>query len=37
MAWCWLALGLFAGIGWWSSPEVAYYLLPAVVLSDGGF
>ena len=27
----WLALGLFAGIGWWSSPEVSYYLLPAVV------
>jgi 4-amino-4-deoxy-L-arabinose transferase-like glycosyltransferase len=26
----WLALGLFAGIGWWSSPEVAYYLVPAV-------
>ena len=28
----WLTLGLFAGIGWWGSPEVAYYLLPAVVL-----
>jgi hypothetical protein len=27
----WLALGLFAGIGWWSSPEVAYYLVPTVV------
>ena len=26
----WLALGLFAGIGWWGSPEVAYYLVPAV-------
>jgi 4-amino-4-deoxy-L-arabinose transferase-like glycosyltransferase len=28
----WLALGLFAGIGWWGSPEVVYYLVPAVVL-----
>ena len=27
----WLALGLFAGIGWWSSPEVVYYLVPSVV------
>lgn len=22
-------LGLFAGIGWWSSPEIAYFLVPA--------
>ncbi len=27
----WLALGLFAGIGWWSSPEVVYYLVPSIV------
>ena len=27
----WLALGLFAGIGWWGSPEVVYYLVPAGV------
>lgn len=27
----WTALGLFAGIGWWGSPEVTYYLVPAVV------
>jgi Dolichyl-phosphate-mannose-protein mannosyltransferase len=25
-------LGFLAGIGWWSSPEIAYYLLPAVLL-----
>ena len=25
----WLALGLFAGVGWWASPEVVYYLVPA--------
>jgi hypothetical protein len=35
------ALGLFAGLGWWSSPEIAYFLLPAglmvvgAVVSDG--
>ena len=27
----WLGLGLFAGIGWWSSPEVVYYLVPSIV------
>ena len=27
----WLALGLFAGLGWWSSPEVVYYLVPSIV------
>ena len=27
----WAAFGLFAGIGWWSSPEVIYYVLPAAV------
>jgi hypothetical protein len=26
------AFGLLAGIGWWSSPEVSYFLLPSVVL-----
>lgn len=26
----WLALGLFAGLGWWGSPEVTYYVVPAV-------
>jgi hypothetical protein len=25
----WLALGLFAGVGWWASPEISYFLLPA--------
>ena len=27
----WAAFGLFAGIGWWSSPEILYYVLPATV------
>ncbi len=27
----WLGLGLFAGIGWWASPEIAYYLAPSIV------
>jgi hypothetical protein len=26
------AMGLLAGIGWWSSVEIAYFLLPALVL-----
>jgi hypothetical protein len=26
------ALGLFAGLGWWSSPEIAYFLFPAGLL-----
>jgi len=26
------ALGLFAGIGWWSSPEIAYFLVPSGLL-----
>jgi hypothetical protein len=30
-----VALGLFAGIGWWSSPEIAYFLLPAGLLVVG--
>ncbi len=25
-------VGLFAGIGWWSSPEIAYFAVPALVL-----
>ena len=25
-------LGLAAGVGWWSSPEIAYYAVPVVVL-----
>jgi hypothetical protein len=29
------ALGLFAGLGWWSSPEVAYFLVPAGLLTLG--
>jgi hypothetical protein len=28
----WLAIGLFAGVGWWGSPEICYYLVPAAVL-----
>lgn len=28
----WAALGLLAGIGWWSSPEIVYYALPALGL-----
>jgi hypothetical protein len=27
-----LALGLIAGVGWWSSPEVVYFFLPAALL-----
>jgi len=27
----WIALGLGAGVGWWSSPEIAYFLAPAGV------
>jgi hypothetical protein len=27
----WLVLGLSAGVGWWSSPEMAYFLAPAGV------
>lgn len=25
----WITLGLSAGVGWWSSPEIAYFLVPA--------
>jgi 4-amino-4-deoxy-L-arabinose transferase-like glycosyltransferase len=27
----WAALGLFAGLGWWCSPEIIYYALPALL------
>jgi hypothetical protein len=27
----WALLGLVAGVGWWASPEIAYFLIPAVV------
>lgn len=27
----WLALGLGAGVGWWGTPEIAYFLAPAGV------
>lgn len=28
----WQLLGLVAGLGWWSSPEIVYFLVPAAVL-----
>jgi hypothetical protein len=28
-------LGLLAGVGWWSSPEIAYYLIPSGLLLIG--
>jgi 4-amino-4-deoxy-L-arabinose transferase-like glycosyltransferase len=27
----WAAFGLFLGLGWWCSPEIAYYAAPAVL------
>ena len=27
----WIALGLAAGVGWWATPEIAYFLVPAGV------
>ena len=27
----WLGLGLLVGVGWWSSPELVYFLLPAAL------
>ncbi len=27
----WIALGLAAGVGWWATPEIAYFLAPAGV------
>ena len=32
-----LALGACAGIGWWSSPEIAYFALPAGVVLVGSW
>jgi hypothetical protein len=29
------ALGLAAGLGWWSSPEIAYFLVPAALILIG--
>jgi 4-amino-4-deoxy-L-arabinose transferase-like glycosyltransferase len=28
----WAGLGAFAGLGWWESPEIGYFLIPAAVL-----
>jgi len=28
----WALIGLVAGVGWWASPEVTYYLIPSLVL-----
>lgn len=28
----WALVGLVAGVGWWASPEVAYYLVPSTAL-----
>lgn len=28
----WTIFGLFAGLGFWASPEIAYYLIPALAL-----
>ena len=30
-------LGLAAGIGWWASPEIGYFVIPAVVLLVAGW
>ncbi len=30
-----VALGLAAGLGWWASPEIVYFLVPALALSLG--
>lgn len=27
----WIALGLVAGLGWWASPEISYFLVPSAV------
>ena len=27
----WAALGLFLGLGWWCSPEIVYYVVPALL------
>ena len=28
----WIVIGLFAGVGWWSSPEIVYFVIPAAFL-----
>lgn len=33
--WSFALCGLVAGIGWWSSPEVVYYALPAALILAG--
>ncbi len=30
--WRWIALGLTAGVGWWASPEMAYFVIPSAIL-----
>jgi hypothetical protein len=32
-----VALGLAAGVGWWSSPEIVYFVLPPIVLLAQAF
>jgi len=27
----WIALGLSSGVGWWASPEISYFLVPAAI------
>jgi Dolichyl-phosphate-mannose-protein mannosyltransferase len=27
----WVGVGFFAGVGWWASPEIAYFVVPAAV------
>ena len=31
----WVILGLAVGVGWWSSPEIVYFLLPGAVIIFG--
>ena len=33
--WEWVGLGLAAGVGWWSLPEIGYFLLPAGLMLLG--
>lgn len=28
----WVSLGLVAGVGWWASPEMAYFVIPGAIL-----
>ena len=32
-----MILGLAAGVGWWASPEIVYFVIPAVVLLVSGW